>query len=422
MAVSTTDFAALIGIDWADRKHDICLKAADQDALEFAQLEHDPGAIDAWAGQLRRRFAGRPVAVVLEQRKGPLIYALLKYDFLVLFPVNPQTLARLRRAFKTSRAKDDPTDAALMVEFIQRHGDKLSRWQPEQPAVRKLRLLTEMRRKAVDDQGRIINRLTASLKCYYPQVLRCFPALDTRVVCDFVRRWPDLATLKRARGDTLRRFFHAHNVRRASTIQARLDIIQAAQPLTDDPVLIQAYKLDVLNRIEQLAQVLGVIQRYDQLIAECFDSLPDARIFKSLPGAGPQLAPRLLAALGTRREQWPDCQHIQQYSGVAPVTERSGKKTWVHWRYGCPKFVRQSFVEWAGQSILQSFWAKAYYEQQMAKGKPRQVVIRSLAFKWIRILHRCWIDRVPYDESRYLMALQAKGSPLIAGLATVKMT
>lgn len=105
MTVCLQDFAALVGIDWADRKHDICLKVTGTNAVEYEQLEHTPEAIDAWAHKLRQRFAGQAVAVVLEQRKGPLIYALLKYDFLALFPVNPQTLARLRRAFKTSRAK-----------------------------------------------------------------------------------------------------------------------------------------------------------------------------------------------------------------------------------------------------------------------------------------------------------------------------
>ena len=59
---------------------------------------------------------------------------------------------------------------------------------------------------------------------------------------------------------------------------------------------------------------------------------------------------------------------LQKYSGIAPVTERSGKKSWVHWRWQCPKFLRQTFVEWAGQTINKSFWAGAYYRQQRAKG------------------------------------------------------
>ncbi|MGK0473192.1 MAG: hypothetical protein ACJAR0_003688 [Candidatus Azotimanducaceae bacterium] len=89
------------------------------------------------------------------------------------------------------------------------------------------------------------------------------------------------------------------------------------------------------------------------------------------------------------------------------------KKSWTHWRYNCPKFLPQTFVEWAGQTVRYSFWARAYYEQQKQKGKPHNNIIRSLAFKWIRIVFRCWKDGVAYDESKYLQALKERGSPLL---------
>ena len=139
----------------------------------------------------------------------------------------------------------------------------------------------------------------------------------------------------------------------------------------------------------------------------------DRRLFDSFPGAGPQLAPRLLVAFGTNRSRYHSASEIQKYAGVAPVIEQSGQKSWTHWRYSCPKFLRQTFVEWAGQSVRFSFWAKAYYQQQIAKGKPHNTVIRSLAFKWIRIAFKCWKTRTPYDESKYLNALKAKKSPLL---------
>ncbi|KTF17059.1 transposase [Pseudoalteromonas sp. H105] len=85
----------------------------------------------------------------------------------------------------------------------------------------------------------------------------------------------------------------------------------------------------------------------------------------------------------------------------------------MHWRYSWTKFLRQTFVEWAGLSVRYSFWAKAYYRQQEAKGKPHNTIIRSLAFKWIRILFRCWKTHTPYDEPTYLTALKSKGSPLL---------
>ena len=103
----------------------------------------------------------------------------------------------------------------------------------------------------------------------------------------------------------------------------------------------------------------------------------------------------------------------QKYAGVAPVTERSGKKCWVHWRWQCPTFLRQTFVEWAAQTINKSFWAGAYYRQQREKGCTYQAAVRALAFKWIRILYRCWQTHTPYNESTYLKALERRGSPLL---------
>ena len=96
------DFAAFVGLDWADAKHDICLQAADADKCEARVLEHKPEAIDEWVRTLRQRFQGKPIAIALELDKGPIVAALQKYDGLVLFAINPLTLARYREAFTTS--------------------------------------------------------------------------------------------------------------------------------------------------------------------------------------------------------------------------------------------------------------------------------------------------------------------------------
>lgn len=108
-------FAAYLGIDWSDQKHDVWLVDASTGHREKTLIKHTPEALDEWAVSLRRRFAGQQLAVCLEQSRGPLIFALLKYDFLVLYPINPTTLAKYREAFSPSRAKDDPQDAEYLV-------------------------------------------------------------------------------------------------------------------------------------------------------------------------------------------------------------------------------------------------------------------------------------------------------------------
>lgn len=414
---SLDHFAAIVGIDWADKKHDLCLRENGSVHLEFSIMTHNPQAIDDWANALQQRFPDQQIAVCIESRKVPLIHALLKYPFLVLFPVNPQTLARYRRALRPSRAKDDPVDAQLLLDLVSRHPEQFNPWTPERPAVRALASLVEQRRTLVADKVRYTNRLTAALKNYYPQALDWFDDKDTLLFCNFIERWPNLSTVKRARRDTLKTFFHKHGTRRQTVIERRITAIKAAIPLTTDPAVIEPQQLLVMSLVHRLALTLGYLAEYDREIDKRFKALDDAKLFTALPGAGQQLAPRLLVAFGEDRSRFSSAEALCRYAGIAPVTERSGNKQWVHWRYSCPRFLRQTFVEWASESIRFSFWARAFYQLQRERGKTHQMAVRSLAFKWIRVLFRCWQERTPYDEAKYLLALKAKGSPLVAELA-----
>ena len=169
-----------------------------------------------------------------------------------------------------------------------------------------------------------------------------------------------------------------------------------------------------------LVDLLAVHARHiavlEARIAEAFAAHPRAELFAALPGAGPALAPRLLVAFGDLPARYPSAASLQKYSGVAPVREKSGQKSWTHWRWAAPKFMRQSFVEWAGQTVVLCDWARAYYHQQRRAGKAHHAILRAVAFKWIRIVWRCWKDNKPYDEQMYLASLRRHGSSLVPTL------
>lgn len=101
--------------------------------------------IQAWALELHKRSPGS-IAVCLELAKGPLVQALERYNFCVIFPVNPAPLAGYRQAFVPSRAKDDPTDAELTLDLLLHHRDKLQPFKPQSPAMQILAALVEERR------------------------------------------------------------------------------------------------------------------------------------------------------------------------------------------------------------------------------------------------------------------------------------
>jgi transposase len=411
----STPHVAYIGLDWADRSHHVCLRAAQSERDEHSTLEHEPRALHAWAQALKTRFPHGRIAVAVEQSKGPLIYALMQHAHLELYPVNPAMLAKYREAAKAaSGVKSDALDGTLQCELVRQHRDWL-RPLPVVPAeTRQLQMLLEARRALVDQRTALVQQLTAALKGYFPQALECVGALDTPLSWAFLQRWPTLAAVQRARPATLERFYRAHGVHGPETIAERLKVVRTAVALTDDPAVLAAYPLQVAACVAQLTALHAPIAEYHRRIAALFARQLDARLFAALPGAGEQLAPRLYVAFGPDRGRYDQAESLQRYSGVAPVKKQSGRTCLTQWRWHCPKFLRQTFHEFAGCSIPHSLWAKAYYEQQRAAGKSEHKAKRALAFKWQRVLFRCWKDHQPYDEQKYIAALRRRGSPLVA--------
>jgi len=413
-------YAALIAIDWADRQHAVSLYDATTGKRQQFFIKQQPAALHEWVRSLRQRFAGQKLAVCTEQSRGPLIYALLQYDFLVLYPVNPATLAKYRQAFSPALGKDDPTDADYLLDLLQHHRERLKAWRPDDEQTRTLRLLVEQRRRLINDRTRISNRLTALLKCYFPQVLDWFPDLCTILVCDFLTRWPTLEKLQQSKPATLLKFLRAHHSVRTATNERRLAELKTAVPLTTDGAVLSSAKLLVKVLVTQLRTVLAAIAEYDRHIEAICQTHAEYELFASLPGAGPVYAARLTAAFGSDRSRWKSADELLRFAGVAPAMERSGKQQWIRWRYFCPKFLRQSFHEYAAESVAHSFWANAYYNMQRLKGKKHHAAVRALAFKWIRIIWKCWQTRTPYKEVVYLESLRKSASPLLNFAATHK--
>ena len=237
------DTVAYIGLDWGDERHSVHLQTP-EGAIEHVELEQKPAVLHDWVAQLQQRFAGGKIAVALEQRKGAVIHALLQYDCFVLYPINPKALARYREAFRTSGAKDDPLDSALLLDLVVRHRDQLRAWVPDTVESRLLQALCEQRRKLVHQRVALTNRLTSLLKQYFPQALDWVGDVASVQACDFLTQWPTLAAVQRARPSTIRQFYRAHNCRKADVIEARLAAIASARPLTTDAAVVEPLSLD----------------------------------------------------------------------------------------------------------------------------------------------------------------------------------
>lgn len=410
-------FAAFVAIDWADQKHVWSLQPADSEKRQHGEIEHTPEAVESWIAMLSGRFGNQAIAVAVEQSRGALVFMLSKYEQRNIYPIHPRAAAQFRAALFPSGAKDDPIDAELLLDLLVHHRARLRRLHPDTEQTRLVQHLVEGRRRLVNEKTRQSNRLTAKLKLYFPQILNWFDEVDSALVGALLERWPTLEDLQKARPATVRSFLTAHHCRGSERIEQRLEQIRQAVPAIRDAAVIQASVTTTKILVDMITNLREGIATFDRRIEQAVRAHPDFALWDSFPGAGPALAPRLLAAFGSQRDRYETAADMQKFSGIAPVLERSGKATWVHFRWACPKFLRQTFHEWASHSIGFCDWARAYYERQRKAGKGHHAAVRALAYKWIRIAFRCWKDGVLYDDSRYVASLHRRGSPLAQAIS-----
>lgn len=410
-----TAYDLIIGLDRSDTKADLHLIDTHTGQRRSDTVNTSPEHLWEWLAQLRQQHPQACVGICLEQPAAHLIPFLETYNWITLFPINPITLQKFREAFVTSRAKDDAKDAQYLAELLFAHPDKLKPWAPEDAPTRALQQLVFHRRAVIDERTGLTNRLQALLKAYFPQALvLCGEELWRPLATRFLLKWPSLQAVQKAKPGTLTQFYHLNGSRSAKLLAQRQALVEKAVPVTDETALIESFVLRVRLICRELQLVVQTIKEYDRQIAAGFAQHPDHKIFASLPGAGPVLAPRLLASMGSDRERFNSATNLQCYTGIAPVTKQSGGKRYIHRRYLCPKYHRQSFHEYAKESILWCRWAAACYLDQRSRGKPYHTAVRALGYKWQRVIFRCWQSRKPYNDQVYEAALRKSQSHLVA--------
>jgi transposase len=405
-----------IGIDWADQKHDIYV--IDRNGKGFHQeLVHSAENIDTWVAEMLKLADGQPIAIMLEQSRGALIYALMFRKDVLLYPVNPKQLARYRESYPGG-GKNDPTDALYLARMLRERITMLTAWQPDDENTRLLANLSQQRRKIVDGQTRLRLQLTALLKSYYPVILELFGKdHQLPLLLSMLCRWADPRKLRRADRRLIRRILSDHSIRNEDQQNQIIDRIRSARLLTSDDALIAPSAMAARLLAKLLQQYRKTIKEFEAKIAEAMKRHPDAHLFTSLRGAGPALAPRLLCAFGSQRDRWKDAENLASFSGIAPVTRKSGRFRGVYRRFACPKFLRQTFHEFADRARQYCPWSKARYSMLRDRGMKHHAALRKIARSWIRILFCVWKTRIPFDCDRYIAQLKQRCPEIIPYLA-----
>ena len=340
------------------------------------------------------------LACIVETNHGLLITFLLEAGIPV-YPVNPKVANQLRKA---AGAKTDRIDAHLLAKMGRFDLAELRRLEPDSPKVAELKTLTRDQDRLVQMQTRLIKQLTACLKEYYPAALHLFSKVQQHSTLVFLQTYPTPQAVQAASLEeilaTLRKGKHPRPRQAASTIWQEVPRpqLQASQSI------VRTKSRLMLSLVKQLLVVVEEIAHYDKEIQALFLTHPDQPLWRSLPGAGKRLAPRLLAAWGDDRTRYADANSVQTLAGTAPVPFQSGNFAKAHKRLACLKPLRNVLHQFAWQSTQQEPWARDYYQRKRAEGKSHSMAVRAWANVWVRSMYRMWLDKTCYQTALFEQA------------------
>ncbi len=395
-----------LGVDWGDQTHGGCARDEEGTIVWEGTVPHTVVGLSEWGRRLDEwRATGTELWAAIEKPEGRVVDFLLDLG-VVVYPVNPKARARARDRFRMSASKSDRGDSRVLAAFLRTDHQELAPLHPSSEAAQELKLLTRDHARLVRQQTRVLNQLTGTLKEYYPRPVEVFGDWTTQIARDFLKAYPTPAALKKLRPAQWRRFAQKHRLGEARTATLWAQLTQPQLPVPDHVVRAKARLVLVL--VEQLEVTHQAVAQYHTEVDRLFATLPAAAWMKTLPGGKSGMTlPTLWAELGDAPGRWTSWQHLQAQAGTVPVTVQSGKSCVVRFRFACNKHLRQAVRCLAFVSLKQSEWARAYYQQQRARGRHHNQALRALAAKWLKILFSMWTHQVPYNE-QYHLANMAK--------------
>ena len=398
------------GIDWSENHHNLCIQSDVGATISELELKHTLEGFEQL--DLERQKLGVPSTdclVAIETSHNLLVDYLLDRDY-VVYLIPPQATDGYRTRRRSSGARTDETDAAVLAKALRTDLDCHRRLRPNstltQQILAQVRLI-EVLRRSIQRQS---NQLRAVLLRIYPQALGLFGTLTAQINLHFLMTYPTAQEALALSQSEFEAFCRNHRYCRAGLISRRYAQLMAPAPEAN-PSAVQAYR----DQVRILAELLlpQVRRRIEALalLDQLFSQHPDAFIFESLPGAGELLAPALLAKFGDHRDRFPTAGSVQALAGTCPVTEASGRRKIVKFRRGCDKEFRRITQQFARVSLKQSGWALAYWRDLRPHCGSDSDAYRRLANRWLAIIYKMWQDRKPYDETYHLQQRAQRRRP-----------
>jgi transposase len=382
------------GIDWAKRRHAVCVIDEQGQVTVRFEVDHDATGLRELVRRLRDVDG-----VAIERPDGPVIDALLGADLRVVVIASRHVKA-LRTRHGLAGNKDDRSDAFVLADALRTDGHRLRPLHPDARETVALRATVRARKDLVQTRVSLVQRLEAHLAIVFPGGVDVFAELASDIAQAFLLRFP---SAERAAWLSPRRLDHwlaaqGYCGRRSGTeLHARL--VSAPAGLTGDAS--EPMAAVTLAYVRAIAAIRDQVAALDARIVEQLLDHPDGHVFTSLPRSGRVRAAALLAEIGDCRARFPTPESLASLAGATPSTRQSGQHRAVTFRYSCDKKLRDALIDFAGDSRRANAWAADVYARARARGKTHPHAVRILARAWIHVIWRCWQDGVAYDPARH---------------------
>lgn len=391
-----------VGIDWAAESHDLCVLDAEGKVRDRSTVAHSRDGLEALVRRLDRFGQQGDVLVGIERPEGRLVDKILEAGYPILI-VPAFAMKDFRRRYAAGGAKSDRGDAYVIADVARTDGHRLRRLEPLSPKTRAVRAVVRARDDLVDQRVALGNQLRACLEAFWPGAAAIFADVTSDISLAFLERYPTQDSAARLGEQRLASFLTKAGYSGRRPASELLERLRSA-PAGVTGVEAEA-RADTVQAMVRTLRALNVsIKDLKRSIVAHLGEHPDAKVFTSLPRSGQINAAQMLAEWGDCREAYAHPDQVAMLGGLCPVTHASGKHRDVSFRWACNKRLRVALTTFADNSRHESPWAAEIYAKAIARGCDHPHAVRVLARAWVRVIWRCWQDRVPYDPALHQAA------------------
>jgi len=391
-----------VGIDWAAESHDLCVLDEAGRIRDRAGIAHSREGLESLVRRLDRLAREGDVLVGIERPEGRLVDKILEAGYPIVI-VPTFAMKDFRRRYAVGGAKSDRGDAYVIADVVRTDGHRLRRLEPLGPETRALRAVVRARDDLVDQRVALGNQLGACLQAFWPGAAVIFADVTSDISLSFLERYPTPESSAGLGEQRLASFLKQAGYSGRRPARELLERLRSAPPGVTG-VEAEARGDTVRAMVRTLRALNASIKDLNRSVVAHLGEHPDAKVFTSLPRSGQINAAQMLAEWGDCREAYEHPDQVAMLGGLCPVTHASGKHRDVSFRWACNKRLRVALTTFADNSRHASPWAAEIYGKAVARGCDHPHAVRILARAWVRVIWRCWQDRVEYNPALHRAA------------------